>query len=441
MSYANNKITAPVGIYDVQRALGLSSTDLSTLCESDKINPWARWKPIASRPADNNNVPQRLTLAQVKAENYGSQVTLDSWASDFPDEVVKWITNGGLKCKPFNTNPRNQYHRLTDFVAPSDADNPSVRGYDHVARPSGVTVRLNTSDVYTLEPLIPVASRNLVIEADQTVKFAFPKDCQWLPYYYGLDDEHYAQSITLDNDDWLCPLDYMTSDTYGGMIISEITRRAVAIVRHQPDSAHEWNALGWVYDILDGSTHYLDLSASNETILNWGTGGGSETIGSLEGEFMFVELYMNHYENSDLILPIVGFTYQVNIERVPDGMSGVDITNELYFVECDINTTSLYAYISPDIFPISGINNFKEYLNSKYDSLSITIGGVTTNLLNLDASYYAWATYHNPNSEYDGWVQGTVLLESLESTSATQATITCVKHDATQSNSKTIPVS
>lgn len=38
-------ITAPVSIYDVQRALGLSSTDLGTLCKSTLINRWSKMKP------------------------------------------------------------------------------------------------------------------------------------------------------------------------------------------------------------------------------------------------------------------------------------------------------------------------------------------------------------------------------------------------------------
>lgn len=47
MSYSNGKITAPVSIYDVQRAIGASSPDLGTLCKHSSINKWAKYKPIA----------------------------------------------------------------------------------------------------------------------------------------------------------------------------------------------------------------------------------------------------------------------------------------------------------------------------------------------------------------------------------------------------------
>lgn len=46
MGYSNGIITAPVSIYDVQRAIGASSPDLGTLCKHANINKWARFKPI-----------------------------------------------------------------------------------------------------------------------------------------------------------------------------------------------------------------------------------------------------------------------------------------------------------------------------------------------------------------------------------------------------------
>lgn len=42
----NGKITAPVSIDDVKRALGESSNDLATLCKSENINMWSKYKPL-----------------------------------------------------------------------------------------------------------------------------------------------------------------------------------------------------------------------------------------------------------------------------------------------------------------------------------------------------------------------------------------------------------
>jgi hypothetical protein len=38
MSYSDGKISGAVSVYDVQRALGVSSDDAATLCTSNKIN-------------------------------------------------------------------------------------------------------------------------------------------------------------------------------------------------------------------------------------------------------------------------------------------------------------------------------------------------------------------------------------------------------------------
>lgn len=52
MPYSNGKITAPVSIYDVQRALGSSSPDLGTLCKHSAINVWAKYKPVQKNLID-----------------------------------------------------------------------------------------------------------------------------------------------------------------------------------------------------------------------------------------------------------------------------------------------------------------------------------------------------------------------------------------------------
>ena len=46
MSIVNGIIQAPVTIADVKTALGETSNDLATLCRSDKINMWAKYKPV-----------------------------------------------------------------------------------------------------------------------------------------------------------------------------------------------------------------------------------------------------------------------------------------------------------------------------------------------------------------------------------------------------------
>lgn len=54
MAYSSSTgiITAPVGIQDVQQALGDGRTDLGTLCKSNNINMWAKYKPVVKNMID-----------------------------------------------------------------------------------------------------------------------------------------------------------------------------------------------------------------------------------------------------------------------------------------------------------------------------------------------------------------------------------------------------
>lgn len=46
MAYANNIVTKPVSIYDIQRAVSNSAADLGTLIANGAINMWAKFKPV-----------------------------------------------------------------------------------------------------------------------------------------------------------------------------------------------------------------------------------------------------------------------------------------------------------------------------------------------------------------------------------------------------------
>jgi len=46
MAYSEDKINAPVSIYDIQKFFGLTSPDLGTLITDAQINPWAKYKPV-----------------------------------------------------------------------------------------------------------------------------------------------------------------------------------------------------------------------------------------------------------------------------------------------------------------------------------------------------------------------------------------------------------
>ena len=63
---SNGIITAPINVKaDVAAVLGESTTSVSALCKSNKINMWAKWKPI---PYGSIETPSKEVK---KSLNYG----------------------------------------------------------------------------------------------------------------------------------------------------------------------------------------------------------------------------------------------------------------------------------------------------------------------------------------------------------------------------------
>ena len=174
MSYSNGRITGAVSINDVQKALGVSSGDLATLCESELINPWAKYRPI---PCSNgaNNKPNLITPAQRLAERYGVDPPVDMFTADtiqqYEDYVNNVIEKHGLyyiKLRPWGDR---HWKRLSDFV--NTDDNGTLvqnSGYDHNAKPDNKKVTISGGSAeqageHYLAPLIPETQRTIYIPA------------------------------------------------------------------------------------------------------------------------------------------------------------------------------------------------------------------------------------------------------------------------------------
>lgn len=117
MGHKNGKITAPVSIYDVQQTLGDSSTDLGTLCRSQKINPYAKYKPVKWSNVDvdlheGNNWKGEDGLC-------GFNIPVYMYLSDLLYDMKNGIT---ITYNPFQSGG---FYRLLDF-----------NGYNHNA-PNG----------------------------------------------------------------------------------------------------------------------------------------------------------------------------------------------------------------------------------------------------------------------------------------------------------------
>lgn len=71
MSYNSDSgiISAPVSIDDVKQALGESSNDLATLCKSENINIWSKYKPISCK-GDFKEYPIREDYEETVTSSY-----------------------------------------------------------------------------------------------------------------------------------------------------------------------------------------------------------------------------------------------------------------------------------------------------------------------------------------------------------------------------------
>ena len=86
MANSNGVISAPVSIYDVQRVLGDSSTDLGTLCRSSKINKWAKYKPVSIDSPSVQILTDRINIQNPFSNEMES---VPAWYGDIQKEYRK----------------------------------------------------------------------------------------------------------------------------------------------------------------------------------------------------------------------------------------------------------------------------------------------------------------------------------------------------------------
>lgn len=141
MSYnpTTGKIASPVSIYDIRQALGVSPTDLGTLCKHANINMWAKYKPVQKNKLDttgqwdftNNRWKYISELGgadpwwrgSTNAQIGGIEPVTTTYAATLlqyyqgSDPLNGWVYNrpGGGAIQPY---------RLTDFAQ-----------YNHIAQP------------------------------------------------------------------------------------------------------------------------------------------------------------------------------------------------------------------------------------------------------------------------------------------------------------------
>lgn len=94
MPYNSNTgiISAPVSIDDVKQALGESSNDLATLCKSENINIWSKYKPISCK-GDFKEYPIREDSDEKATSSYSKYTCVVRCGMNIPMDTYKNLRN------------------------------------------------------------------------------------------------------------------------------------------------------------------------------------------------------------------------------------------------------------------------------------------------------------------------------------------------------------
>lgn len=115
----NGIISAPVSIDDVKRALGESSNDLATLCKSENINVWSKYKPISCK-GEFKEYPIREDSEEIVTSSYSKFTCVVRCGMNIPMDTYKNLRNnyGG---EGFAINGCSNFHEDNIY---------GIRGFD-----------------------------------------------------------------------------------------------------------------------------------------------------------------------------------------------------------------------------------------------------------------------------------------------------------------------
>lgn len=190
MGHSNGRITAPVNTDDVAATIGQSSSDVATLCLSDKINKWAKYKPEAT------GTMQTLTLTLRQRNNFGLVPSVKyQGINAFISALEDGTYNGGWTYIKPNAN---QWKRLDDFV-----------GYNHKATSpfgyitEGEYLLTGTNDVTIAAPIPSGSDADGLIDlADMQNTDLVISNFYFGVLLYGSQILYATAENTVGNHDW-----------------------------------------------------------------------------------------------------------------------------------------------------------------------------------------------------------------------------------------------
>lgn len=124
MSYNSETgiISAPVSIDDVKQALGESSNDLATLCKSEKINIWSKYKPISCK-GEFKEYPIREDSDEIVTSSYSKYTCVVRCGMNIPMDTyynLRYNYGGeGFAIKACNNFYKDNVYGNNGYTSPS----------------------------------------------------------------------------------------------------------------------------------------------------------------------------------------------------------------------------------------------------------------------------------------------------------------------------------
>lgn len=122
-------ISAPVSIDDVKRALGEGSNDLATLCKSENINIWSKYKPISCK-GEFKEYPIREDSEEIVTSSYSKFTCVVRCGMNIPMDTYKNLRNNyggeGFAIKACNNLYKDNVYGNNGYI--SDNTSTSVSG-------------------------------------------------------------------------------------------------------------------------------------------------------------------------------------------------------------------------------------------------------------------------------------------------------------------------
>lgn len=191
-------ISAPVSIDDVKRALGESSNDLATLCKSENINIWSKYKPISCK-GEFKEYPIREDSEEIVTSSYSRYTCVVRCGMNIPMDTYKNLRNNygeeGFAIEACKNLHKNNVYGNNGYI--SDNTSTSVSGKHFPKGGANSPYRLSDFRNYSSKAISNVFLTS--IPQFHTVEIYYSSTPKFNCILYKETNADYNTNVTMDD--------------------------------------------------------------------------------------------------------------------------------------------------------------------------------------------------------------------------------------------------